>query len=171
MKPLLFLDVDGVINILPGVHREKKSPPEGFRFSSAWSGVALRPVLVNPDVGRALRALSEDVEIVWLTHWNKAANEVGRIIGLPHLNYVNVPRYLQPDRKCVLLHSHLSWARGLDRVFWVDDQITAEDFEQLSNRLPRAEISALKTDPAVGLRLQDIELLRSEIHALGSFLG
>lgn len=165
IKPLLFLDVDGVLNILPGVKKTRKTPPEGFEPDYADVGPGVnRPVLINKEIGAGLRSLSDDVEIIWLSHWNSRANRLGALLGLPRFDFVAVPAFASPRGKTHGIRlDHRAYGRP---IIWVDDDAHPSDAAYLRERLVTPYFAALQPDPAVGLRLQDIELIRSEISAL-----
>src|SRR6476620_1712504 len=78
MKPLCFLDVDGVLNRLVG----SRSLPSG-------RGSVLRPV---EDARGKVESLSEVYEVVWASQWGPRAPLVwGKELGIgsdwPHLPY------------------------------------------------------------------------------------
>ena len=76
MKPILFVDVDGVISLFgfdPGI-REMPGP---FHWID---GVAH---CIPPAGGERLRRLAERYELVWATGWEEKANEyLPNILGL-----------------------------------------------------------------------------------------
>ena len=75
-KPLLLLDVDGVISLF-GFDPAK--PPEG-RFEMV-DGIAH---FLSAAAGEHLRALANDYELVWCTGWEEKANDyLPRALGLP----------------------------------------------------------------------------------------
>ncbi len=71
-RPLLFLDVDGVISLFGFPSRE---PPPG-RFH--WIDGVMH--CIDEACGERVRALSERYEVIWATGWEEKANEY-----LPHL--------------------------------------------------------------------------------------
>src|SRR3712207_5426141 len=83
-KPLLYVDVDGVISLW------------GFdpnrRPSGAHASVDGIPHFLSAEAGRHLLALAEDFELVWCTGWEERADEhlphaIGVPAGLPHLTF------------------------------------------------------------------------------------
>lgn len=76
-KPLLLIDVDGVLNPLG-----KIKPDAGFEEHR----LAGFPVRLNKAHGPALLAFADRFELVWATTWEHQANElIGPRIGLPEL--------------------------------------------------------------------------------------
>lgn len=86
MRPVLYLDVDGVINIIKSAKKGKPhcwpdirkqmvdSPIEGDdrRFRITWSPMMIR------------RLLALDCDIEWLTTWEDDANKtISPLVGLP----------------------------------------------------------------------------------------
>lgn len=78
-KPLLFLDVDGVISLFGFSSRE--APPGRFH----WIDGVVHCIDGEASGGR-VRALSEHYEVVWATGWEEKANEY-----LPHLLSLATP--------------------------------------------------------------------------------
>lgn len=86
-RPLLYLDVDGVLNPL--------APSDPARFvRHETGGPAVR---LFPEHGEWLRELSARYELVWATTWEHLANEhLGPLLGLPELPVVEFSAYRQP---------------------------------------------------------------------------
>jgi hypothetical protein len=120
-KPLLYLDVDGVVN------------PEAPDARFTEHAVGRLTVRINPEHGTWLRDLATRYDLVWATTWEEHANEhIGPLLGLPPLPHVAFFDYVvQPgDPRVPLLQLPYmrKWApilRHADgRPFaWVDDVI------------------------------------------------
>jgi HAD domain in Swiss Army Knife RNA repair proteins len=85
MRPTVLLDVDGVLNaLLPhGLPGTEEQSFQDFRQTEA----DFFRILYSPEMGRRLMALEADV--VWLTTWERRANEeIGTIFGWPELPYL-----------------------------------------------------------------------------------
>jgi hypothetical protein len=89
-KPLLFIDVDGVISLFgfregyglaPGDAPFSRCPPGGLH---SINGVMH---YISSECGARLRRLAERYELVWASGWEEAANDY-----LPHL--LGLPRHL-----------------------------------------------------------------------------
>jgi hypothetical protein len=148
-KPLLYLDVDGVLNPV------RPAPAAGFTVHSMLG----TRVLICPRHGRWLRELSEVYELAWATTWLERANDyISPLLGLPELPVVPVQQSLRgtggpiprSDWFPILRHS------GGRPFAWIDDLIP--------NRLLRADAARadrllLPVDPGDGLRRRDVDLL------------
>lgn len=96
MKPVLFLDIDGVL--IPYDPFQLCRPREGLIEGTEWTDweehiVAFREgeklVALSAEMGTQLASL--DVEIRWLTTWNPKANTIGSLLGLPESGYAALP--------------------------------------------------------------------------------
>jgi hypothetical protein len=143
-KPLLYLDVDGVLNPV--------CPPVDADFAvHALHGSA---VLLSPRHGEWLRELAGVYELVWATTWESHANaSIGPLLGLPPLPVVPTGRYaerLDGDWLPILRH-----AAG--RPFaWIDDLIPPHLLRGASARPDRLLVPV---DPATGLRRPHVDRL------------
>ena len=113
-RPLLFLDVDGVLNPYP------ETPP-GYtehRFFPEDD----EPVRLCAGHGDWLLELTEAYEIVWATAWGETANElICPVLGLSPLAVVPLPPApFDPEQK---LPAVVAFA-GDRAVAWVDDVVT-----------------------------------------------
>ena len=77
-RPILFLDVDGVISLFGFPSTDP--PPGSFHFVDGVMHC------INEACGPRLTRLSERYELVWATGWEERANEY-----LPHLLRLEVP--------------------------------------------------------------------------------
>ncbi|MFB6885811.1 hypothetical protein ACFCY8_33825 [Streptomyces noursei] len=167
-KPLLLLDVDGVLNPLrvrPG------QEPDGFRRHfmrpRAWidqhphlleSDVPDLPVWLHPDHGEELLDLPYD--LVWATTWENDANHfIGPAIGLPSLPVITwtAPHAYPADGTYFKTADIVRYAAG--RPFaWVDDQLGQADRDYVARHHPGPAL-LYDTDDATGLDLDDFEAL------------
>lgn len=117
MKPILFVDVDGVISLFGF------SPDGELPGPFHWiDGIAH---CIPPDSGPRLARLSESFELVWATGWEEKANEyLPHILGLP---FRDLPT-LTFDGRARFGSSHWkvdaidAYARGRPAA-WIDDNI------------------------------------------------
>src|SRR4051812_4374976 len=145
MRPLLLLDVDGVLT------PTGNAVPPGFerRSTTAFS------VVVREEHGEWLRLLSDVYELVWATTWGDSANEVyGTIHGLDEMPVVPLgylPR--AGTRKLAAVARYV----GARPFAWVDDELY-DDAESWA----RARVSPtllVRTCGSVGLSKADVERL------------
>ena len=136
MKPIWYLDVDGVINACPGgntevwddyivtrvINHSSRMPTSGWRI--CYSPTVIEFINKVHDEGLA--------EVVWLTTWTHAAAEMlAPALGLRHFRHLarDFEAEAAPDQRAIwwkfpLLLADLATA-GIDRpVIWTDDDIT-----------------------------------------------
>ncbi|MFD5087640.1 HAD domain-containing protein [Kitasatospora sp. NPDC058201] len=155
-KPLLFLDVDGVLNpVCPG--------PETDFDAHTMLGYT---VLLSPRHGTWLRELAAGYELVWATTWEEHANaHIAPAIGLPELPLVRFTGYTpqpgDPRVPLMELFSARKWAPLLryaaGRPFaWVDDVIPGR---LVRSALWRRDRVLLPIDPGRGLERRHVDRL------------
>jgi hypothetical protein len=117
-RPLLLLDVDGVLN--PDFSSRERSRAvyhDGWVQRKAWVNGTQYRVCVNPVHGTWLRELADDtgIELAWGSTWQEHANRcISPLAGLPRLPFVTG---CVPGRKA---RAVVNWAAG--RPFsWLDD--------------------------------------------------
>ncbi|MFC4012754.1 HAD domain-containing protein [Nonomuraea purpurea] len=147
MKPLLLLDVDGVLNPMG-------RPTPGFRRYNCTIGAVVYTVHLNPRHGRRLLdlAISTGSELVWATTWEHHANEwIAPRIGLPPLPVIP----LSPDPPSefgeMFKTPHVAAFAGRRPFVWFDDQVWAEDEEYLRVHQGLTDFLLIHVDPARGL--------------------
>ena len=147
-KPLLFMDVDGVLNPFPAT-------PDGFDEFAFFPGED-EPVRLTPVHGEWLVELGEVFEIAWATGWGDHANRIlAPHFGLPEYAVVVVPSTrFDPADKVPAVAAYA----GERPAAWVVDIVTPEARAWAARRA--APTLLLAVDPAVGLvRSQVDELL------------
>ncbi|MFF1795240.1 HAD domain-containing protein [Kitasatospora sp. NPDC086009] len=155
-KPLLFLDVDGVLN--PVCPR----PEAGFDAHTLLG----YSVLLSARHGEWLRELADTYELVWATTWEEEANtHIAPAIGLPRLPVVRfagyVPQPGDPRVPLMELFSAHKWAPLLryaaGRPFaWTDDVIPPR---LVRNAIWRRDRLLLPIDPGQGLERRHVDRL------------
>jgi hypothetical protein len=143
VKPLLFVDVDGVLSLY------------GFEAGSElpgpfhWvDGVAH---CIPPDSGPRLTRLADSYELVWATGWEEKANEyLPSILGLP---FGPLP-YLDFDGRAVFGTAHWK-VDTIDRyagdrpLAWIDDHLDETCETWAAERF--APTLLVRTAPASGM--------------------
>ncbi len=161
-KPLLLLDVDGVLNAFPAT----------WQTGYTRKAIDGYPIHFHHEVRQMVSALDKAFEIVWFTLWNhRAAPGIGPHVGLSDA-----------------VHLTTSWERGWDVAYaagctatrinqmmyaktpllpelvgtgrhwvWIDDAHSASDHEYLVDAGfdPRS-FRLVRTDPEVGLTWTDV---------------
>jgi hypothetical protein len=151
-RPILFVDVDGVISLF-GFSPRVDSLPGPLHWID---GVAH---CIPPEVGARLVRLAERFELVWATGWEERANE-----HLPHLlalPFGDLPS-LTFDGRAVFGSAH--WKlEALDEyardrpAAWVDDNIDETCAAWAAGR--SAPTLIVETEPSVGLTDEHVEQL------------
>lgn len=150
-RPLLLLDVDGVISLFGFDHA---APPAG-RYQLV-DGITH---FLSVRAGEHLRRLSEGFELAWCTGWEEKANEyLPQALGLdgplPHVVFDPSDRPAQAHWKLGGIDRHVEPSRPLA---WVDD---AHDDGCVRWAAARpAPTLLVTTDPAVGLTETEVERL------------
>jgi hypothetical protein len=145
-KPLLLLDIDGVLN------------PLGVRNAPGFVACDLggMRVLLNPDHGRWLRSLAAAFDLTWATSWERDADLIAERIGLP----VGLPY--------VAFNGQEDWTIKLPDVMryvgdrsmaWVDDVLDIETRAWAASR--SAPTLLVETDRRVGLTSDHVDRLRA----------
>ncbi|GAA1632407.1 HAD domain-containing protein [Nonomuraea maheshkhaliensis] len=147
MKPLLLLDVDGVLNPMG-------RPDPDFRRYRCTVGGEVYTVHLNPRHGRRLLdlALTTGAELVWATTWEHHANDwIAPRIGLPSLPVIT----MNPDVPCEQGENfktpHVAAYAGRRPFVWFDDQVWAEDEEYLRGRQGLTDFLLVHVNPEQGL--------------------
>lgn len=132
MKPLLLLDVDGVL--LP------------FDACSALP------------LGDTLQELQEKYDLIWATMWEDRANEMlSPFYGLPDLPVIRFENYIYWDHTTTPKLFDIQ-AFVQDRAFvWIDDAILPDAISWAERR---GKALLLRTDPRIGLTDEIIQALR-----------
>ena len=149
-RPVLFVDVDGVISLFGWRHR---TPPGAFHHID---GIVH---CIGRDSGRRLKALASRFELVWATGWEDKANDY--LPALLALDERELP-FLTFDGRAVFGSAH--WkvdaidAYAGDRpAAWIDDNL--DETCQAWARRRRAPTLLVETDAAVGITDDDVERL------------
>lgn len=142
-RPLLLVDVDGVLN--PLGHR----PPPGF-FVQSIDGYE---VAISDRHGRWLNELAESFELWWATTWEQSANNsVGTLLGLPELPVVRFAGERSGDTRKL---EAVQGAVGDRSLAWIDDELFLDAYEWARNRA--APTLLVRPSSSVGMTLSHFE--------------
>jgi hypothetical protein len=154
LRPLLLIDVDGVLSLYGGA--------AGALVPTLVDGV---PHLLSRDAAAALRGLVERFECVWCTGWEERADEhLPKLLGLPSgWPYVVFPRAPEPAAhwKLAGIDAYAGPSRPLA---WIDDAHDAACHAWADAR--PAPTLLVGTEPQVGLTETHAATLRSWAAAL-----
>ncbi len=151
MKPVLFVDVDGVLSLFGF------DPAGELPGPFHWiDGIAH---CIPPASGPLLVRLAESFELVWATGWEEKANEyLPQILDLP---FRDLPS-LTFDGRARFGSSHWKveaideYARGRPAA-WIDDNM--DDSVLLWQRGRKAPTLLVETKPATGITDDHVEQL------------
>ena len=151
-KPLLLVDVDGVISLF--------GFPSNERPAGSWMIVDGSPHLISAAAPGHLQALGADFDLVWCTGWEEKANEyLPTLLGLPgELPFLSFD--LNPGR------GHAHWKLAAIEAYagphrplaWVDDALGDACRAWADERA--APTLLVETRPEVGLGEADVAALR-----------
>ena len=151
-KPILFVDVDGVISLF-GFSPDAGDLPGPFHWID---GVAH---CIPPDVGERLVRLSRRFELVWATGWEEKANEY-----LPYILNLQTNELpcLMFQGQAVFGSAHwkldaISEYAGDRPAAWVDDNIDDACRYWATGR--DAPTLLVETESAIGLTDEHVETL------------
>lgn len=149
-KPLLLVDVDGVISLFD--FGPEGRPPGDF---ANVEGIAH---YLSATAGRHLRRLADRFELVWCTGWQERANDhlvpALSLPGiLPHLTFTLPPGESVRHWKLDAIEAHAGEQRPLA---WIDDDhVGCEDW---ARQRPGPTL-LVTTSPGVGITEQHVERL------------
>jgi hypothetical protein len=114
-KPILALDVDGVISLF-GFDGPPASAPGTFHMIDGM------PHCIPNDLGDRIRRLAEAYDVVWATGWEDRANDhLPRILGLPgefpYLTFDGSARFGTAHWKVAAIDRYA----GSRPLAWIDD--------------------------------------------------
>lgn len=143
----LLLYIDGVFNPFMG----EDLPGRGFVvYQNGWVTWAVD--LVHH--AEWLRAIEEEVTIVWASSWEEESNKLASFFGLENadLPYIHLRRTDSPTWK---LESVREWVDSNtssgDQVVWVDDELESDAFAWAET----VGVCLVRTDPAYGVTIDE----------------
>jgi hypothetical protein len=150
IRPLLLVDVDGVLNPYAAFE-----PLPGYE-AHEFLGEGFAEVLLAREHGAWLTSLADVYELVWATSWMHLANWlICPVLGLPELPVIEFPR--SGDDAYVKLPSVIR-SVGDRACAWIDDVHHPEHFAWAEKR--EAPTLLLHIDPSRGLQRDHVDRLR-----------
>jgi hypothetical protein len=155
-KPLLFVDIDGVISLFGF---EPADRPDG-----TWLNVDGMPHLISATASEHLLALSRAYDLVWCSGWEDKADEhlvpaLGLPVRPPFLTFSGTPGTAHWKLESVDRHS------GGRPAAWIDDAFDDTCHAWAAAR--RAPTLLVSTEPATGLRAEHVARLEAWARRLG----
>lgn len=169
-RPMILLDVDGVVNRLPTLERIPRHKHEFADLSEAK--VAGFPIVYSPEMARRLAGLEGN--IYWLTTW-EAGDLANRKIA-PLLGWEPLPTIARADhdkRAGAFGWWKSSAAKALvaqhQRPFvWLDDELDAARKHGQIAWLRRCGLPHLLVSPELGLLPRHLDRIEAWIASLGT---
>ncbi len=160
-RPLLMVDIDGVISLFGGVHWRGWSGEIGDgdgRLDGSFHSIDGTPHFLSSTAAAHLLELASVFELVWASGWEERANE-----HLPHL--LGLPAELPFLRfGCAVGRSNAHWKLEAIEAYadgrplaWIDDALTAACHEWADARA--APTLLVQTQPDRGLTSDETEQL------------
>ena len=139
-RPILFLDIDGVLVVASSVERAD---------GSWWPTVDL-----VADAAALIARLADAFDIHWCTRWGHSANlDLAPQLGLPTLPVVELDR---PDTQWTKLPAVME-AAGSRAVAWIDDDLGHDEWSWAEHR--REPTLLVQTEMTEGMTERDCEEL------------
>lgn len=149
-KPLLAVDIDGVISLF------------GWEERPAHSQIQLVdgvPHCISLVCGDRLLRLAENFEMVWASGWEDKANfYLPQLLGLPELPHISFDLEARPGGAHWKLAGLEGYA-GERAVAWVDDNFDQSCYEWAERRV--APTLLVPTEPHLGLEEGHVEALNA----------
>jgi hypothetical protein len=159
-RPLLMVDIDGVISLFAGGDGQPEAAHAGVDGAKAGGFHSIEgiPHFLSATAAAHLLALSSDFELVWASGWEERANDhLPHLLGLPE----GIP-FVRFDRAVGRTNSHwkldaIEHYAALRALAWVDDALDSECRNWAERRA--APTLLVQTDPRKGLGEREVEVL------------
>jgi HAD domain in Swiss Army Knife RNA repair proteins len=164
-KPLLMVDIDGVISLFGPSARELAA---GRSVQGSFHAIDGIPHFLSSTASAHLLDLAGHFELVWASGWEEKAEEylprlLGVPAGLPFLRFEHSPGRGRAHWKLAAIEQHA----GTRALAWLDDSFDAACHAWAVGR--RSPTLLVQTEPARGLTAREASLLQR--WALGAAHG
>jgi hypothetical protein len=157
-RPLLLVDVDGVLNPYAAA-----ACPEGYLEYDLFPDE--EPIRLAEVHGSWLRDLAQIFEPTWATGWGNEANRlIAPILGLPRYPAIEFPPSALDWRTAWKLPAIRAFAEGW-ALAWLDDVITPQARRWAARR--SVPTLLVNVDPTIGLTETAVAGLKTWSKALG----
>ena len=150
MRPIILLDVDGVLNISSSIPDDACS--SGILLLAGSRGAH---VIVRDDLRSTLDRLALAGDLVWASGWNEGAPAlfaklVPWVSAIPHLTFETVGTTVE---KLPVVREYV----GDRSVVWIDDRIPDEAWSWAEERL--AATLLVPVDPRLGFGPDQLDVV------------
>jgi hypothetical protein len=155
-RPLLLVDIDGVISLFGGTERSSGSPFAGR--AGSFHSIDGMPHFLSSTAAAHLLDLQRHFELAWCSGWEEKANEhLPHLLGLPPA----LP-FLRFERSVGRANAHWKLAAidefaGERALAWIDDALNPACHEWAEARA--APTLLVQTEPEHGLTEREAVLL------------
>jgi len=166
-RPLLLVDIDGVISLFGGTESPSGNPFAGR--AGSFHSIDGMPHFLSSTAAAHLLDLQRHFELAWCSGWEEKANEhLPHLLGLPP----GLP-FLRFERSVGRANAHWKLAAidefaGVRTLAWIDDALNRACHEWAAAR--SAPTLLVQTEPDRGLTEREAELLGAwarELRAAG----
>jgi hypothetical protein len=163
-KPLLLVDIDGVISLFGSPGRSLLQPAGSGRASSTpgpsgtFHSIDGTPHFLSSTAAAHLLVLDGDFDLVWASGWEERAEEhlprlLGLPAGLPFLRFERSPGRANAHWKLAAIDAYA----GTRPLAWIDDAFNEACHEWAAER--EAPTLLVQTLPEDGLTSREAEQL------------
>jgi hypothetical protein len=161
-RPLLMVDIDGVISLFGGVHWRGWSggvdDGDGAQLDGSFHSIDGTPHFLSSTAAAHLLELAGVFELVWASGWEERANEhLPHLLGLPpELPFLRFERAVGRSNAHWKLDAIETYADGRP-LAWIDDALTPACHEWAAARASPTLL--VQTEPDRGLTSDEAEQL------------
>jgi hypothetical protein len=169
-RPLLLVDIDGVISLFGAPGRSLLQPVGSERASStpgptgSFHSIDGTPHFLSATAAAHLLALAEHFDLVWASGWEERAEEhlprlLGLPSGLPFLRFERSPGRANAHWKLAAIDAYA----GTRPLAWIDDAFNDACHQWAGERgAPTLLVQTLPEDGLTSLEAQQLEAWAQE---------